>query len=302
MQFSEFFSEQIVFAIFGLALSLVFSKSLYERSVKAMVALGAGIIFEKGQLPEGEGIITKSDILNMTLHRAIKREKLDRIKKSALCNLAISSALFFIAIFGLSFGSAGAPLSPFGVVWAMYLGCLFVYLSYFGFVAVSTKENWTGRNPMSLSRYNLLLSLGVFLIALHEALSQSGNLHTDWFLISGVVSIILITRLSRIPHINSIEGVGKETEENWSRYLVDGWREAIAYSVIFVSLTGLHYFFFPKIEGLLGPYVSAHPVRSAVPVLLVPYFFFSYRFIKEVGLANFFGYLFFIDIERLRSK
>ena len=97
-------TKDIVFAVLSLGLSIFTGKALFRSVIQFFVELAYGIqVFSQASDPhlpkEGQTKVTKDDIDHINKQQQELLMVMLRIKKSVICNSAISISILFVGFF-----------------------------------------------------------------------------------------------------------------------------------------------------------------------------------------------------------
>ena len=296
MTFSAFLSKDIILVILGLSLSLAFTKSLFERIVFFVVEFSYGVFaFGFSYVPSGSGKISKEQVAGVNKIIADRATALQRINKSIICNSAISMSLLLFLICCLSFKSIGYEIRAFDVFWIMLLQSGFVYLSYFGWLLLKNNSHWDGRPMMSVSKYNILISIGTVIFLNYQICFGYASGYWKTFVFTSIMVIFVLTRVHRIPHLHASDGRDEGIARSEDFYLADIGKEMAVFSLVFCALFLAHIFGKSIIEAsAFGQYVSSHPIRTSLSVFIIPLAVFLFTFLQHVPFRSIVGYLLYI--------
>lgn len=295
MSFQDVFSKDIVLAIFGLAISLTFTRSLFDRIVQFIVELSTGIFqFGFNPLPDGNERITKADIAAKNSFERAHAARIQRIYKSIMCNSAISMAMLFFIVFVFTLKSVGLHFPIEDIIWNLIIFSIFVYASYFLWSLLRTDKLWDKDTAMSISRYDLMISLSIVLSSLHYFLADGTFNGSFSYLICSIIFIYCMTRFNRIPHFHSLDGrdVGISADEEY--YLRDIGREKLSILAVFLFLFYTNHFFGVIIKGyikLLDLNFNNSSMYAIFGLLSLPYIIFFISFIRNVNIMSVVHYL-----------
>lgn len=297
-------SKDIIFAFFGLFLSVLFTQGLFQRILTFVYELSYSIIpfgFELKNTSESKKY-TKSDILALNKFEVDRTKSLEKITKSITCNAAIAMTIIVIAITSAAFKITGLPISNFDIVWGSFLTLLFVYIGYYTWSFFSKTSYWSKLPPMSASKYNILITIFIVCFSFYIVLQIRGIFNYWGFYIFSFMFIYIATRLHRVPHINSTHRRAIDFQETEAHYLEDIGREYFLICALFVIVSFVHFHHYLSVKAsVLGVAIEAHPIRSLLAILSIPFVIFMINFIKCVGWRAISNFIFFTGKKNIFS-
>lgn len=288
-------SKDIILAFFGLFLSIVFSKGLFDRIVLFTYELAHSIIpfGYDFKIEDNEPFtVEKTDALHAF---NLKRSRsLENIKKSIICNSSVAMTILVVAVTTASFKAIGANIQNIDVIWGLVVTILFVYPSYFFWAAFCDRDFWRNLPVMSGSKFNILLSIEALILVFYATLNVRGAFEYWIFYVGSILIILVSLRISRIPHINITHKRAQEFRDSEEYYLKDIGKETAIVMLVFLAISLVHFFVYSAIaQSYIGQLVERHPVRSFLLVFALPFLVFSVRFFFEVGAAAIRRFLFY---------
>jgi hypothetical protein len=298
------FSKDIIFAFFGLFLSVLFTQGLFQRILSFVYELSYSIIpfgFEPNNTSESKKY-TKADILALNNFEVSRTKSLEKIIKSITCNAAIAMTVIVIAITSAAFKITGLPINNFDIVWGGFLTLSFVYLGYYTWNYFCKTNYWSKLPPMSASKYNILITIFIACFCFYIVLQIRGAFNYWIFYIFSFVFIYLTTRLHRVPHINSTHRRAIDFQETEAHYLEDIGREYFLICVLFTIVSFVHFNYYLLIKNSsLGQAIEAHPIRNLLAILCIPFIIFLINFIRFVGWQAILNFIFFTGKKNIFS-
>lgn len=300
--------KDLVLAFFGIALSVIFSKEVFVGIVSFVIRFSSGVLPFK--FPPVDNLANEETPEKIDRRHEIEtyiQEQTGRIEKSISCNSAVGMTMLVIALTGFSFRSVGYTIRHFDVFLTMAICLLFLYFSYAGWVAVRERGYWNDLPLMARSRFNVLLSVEVILVAFYYSLVAREAFNPYLFLICGVTTIYISLRVFRIPQMIGTYRRANILSEREGFYLRGIGSETSIVSVVFALLLVFYLTCYGSLStSMFAGYVDRHPFRSFSLCIAIPFLIFFWRFVAIVGPSALMKFVFFnaglIELFRLRWR
>jgi len=280
-----FGSKDVIFAFFGVFLSVVFSQGLFRKTVSFVNELSFSVIPFGYRFDDDKNTkFSKVQTAKLNRFQVERAKKMQRLDKSIACNASVAMTLLIVASSVTSFKFIGANIDNVDVTWGMLLASLFVYLTYFIWSRVRDDGFWESMPAMTASRYNILLTIAGTALVLYLVLLARDAFNVWIFYLLMIPFIYFSIRLNRVPHINLTHRRALDFEEDVNFYLHDIGRETVMVLAVFLVLTITHFMAFDWIRTTaFSEYLNVHPVRSFLFLFSIPFVVFIGQFIHVVG-------------------